>query len=169
MLPINYHCCCQAHLFHFFSTDRSNDGHLFEIIAVLNGAGNSTIPQNYSWTEQSKSEQLKYYRLSQFDFDGEQKILNTIAANCSEISVLSILSLNYADESLTLNLENNKTGLYTIELADYSGKSILSFEKQLESGMNRIDIYDVKISSGFYFIRVNNSSETAVQKVGLFN
>lgn len=152
----------------YFKVEKSRDGQIFEGAAIIDGAGNSTSTNNYSWTDSQMSNELSYYKLSQVDFDGETKVLNLISSNCSANSGIEISSLTQTDSQLLLKLNNATKGMYTIEITDYAGKIISSFSKIIQSGYTEITVSENELSKGIYFVRVGNSNVSAVKKVGIF-
>lgn len=60
----------------YFSLERSADGGAFETIAMVKGAGTSTVKQAYTAMDKQPLSGLTYYRLRQIDFNG----LMTISA-----------------------------------------------------------------------------------------
>ena len=55
---------------HFFTLERSLDGHAWEEIGEVLGAGNSTTTLAYDFVDDNPYYPLSYYRLKQTDFDG---------------------------------------------------------------------------------------------------
>jgi len=55
----------------YFTVERSKDGHNFEVVTNMPGAGNSSIQRNYSTIDNKPYEGLSYYRLKQTDFNGD--------------------------------------------------------------------------------------------------
>lgn len=53
-----------------FTIEHSRDGLRFLPLAVVPGAGNTTMPQRYDWLHQGPAGGEHYYRLRQTDFDG---------------------------------------------------------------------------------------------------
>lgn len=54
----------------YFSIERSADTKNWEVISIVNGAGNSNYPINYSIWDSSPLKNVSYYKLKQTDFDG---------------------------------------------------------------------------------------------------
>lgn len=55
----------------YFTIERSVDATHFEEVGVIDGAGNSSVPLFYSFTDQNPYHGISYYRLRQTDFNGE--------------------------------------------------------------------------------------------------
>ncbi len=63
----------------FFTIEKSEDGRVFNPVAMINGAGNSSSILNYSHFDLEVLNQVTYYRLKQTDFDGQYEYSNVIA------------------------------------------------------------------------------------------
>ncbi|TNF49629.1 MAG: T9SS type A sorting domain-containing protein [Bacteroidetes bacterium] len=152
----------------FFTIERSSDGENFEILSTIDGAGNSNQPLFYSWQENTRFEELKYYRLSQTDFNGEIKILNTIATNCTEINGTNIISTTYESGILTLNIENKIQTDYQIEIIDMSGKIVYIDRKYIPSGATLLNLGRIEMTKGIYYIRLSSFNELISKKIAVF-
>lgn len=63
----------------FFTIWESFDAENFREVAKISGSGNSSEKLNYSWLAPTSTDQLKYYRLSQTDYDGTTEVFETKA------------------------------------------------------------------------------------------
>lgn len=64
----------------FFTIEKSNDGHNFEAIRVVKGAGFSSVNIKYEIKDSYISHSIIYYRLKQTDFDGKSKVYHIVSA-----------------------------------------------------------------------------------------
>ena len=55
----------------YFNIEKTSDGETFENIGYIKGAGNSTYPTTYLFTDYNSNRDINYYRLKQTDFDGK--------------------------------------------------------------------------------------------------
>lgn len=55
----------------FFTIERSVDGKNYEVLAIVEGAGNSKVKTTYEFVDSNPLEGMAYYRLKQTDFDGQ--------------------------------------------------------------------------------------------------
>jgi len=55
----------------YFTLERTNNGINFEVIANINGAGNSQIMNEYTVIDPIYTSSINYYRLKQTDYDGK--------------------------------------------------------------------------------------------------
>lgn len=63
----------------YFTVLRSGDGHQFEAIGQLPGAGNSNQLLRYQFTDTQPMPGISYYRVRQIDFDGQTDYSQTVA------------------------------------------------------------------------------------------
>lgn len=64
-----------------FVIQRSNDTKTWEEIKTIEGQGNSSIENNYSFDDRTFSGDVIYYRLKQTDFDGTIKYTKIVSVN----------------------------------------------------------------------------------------
>ena len=65
----------------YFTIERSRDLYGWEVLGFVPGAGNSSVPISYSFSDMRPLDGLAYYRLKQTDFDGKFEYFGPIAAN----------------------------------------------------------------------------------------
>ena len=65
----------------YFTLERSRDMYGWEVLGFVSGAGNSSLPLSYSFSDLRPLDGLAYYRLKQTDFDGKFKYYGPIAAH----------------------------------------------------------------------------------------
>ncbi len=65
----------------YFTLERSRDMYGWEVLGFVPGAGNSSVPLSYSFSDLRPLDGLAYYRLKQTDFDGKFKYYGPIAAH----------------------------------------------------------------------------------------
>jgi hypothetical protein len=139
-----------------FSILKSSDGKSFNLLAEIEGKGNSssTAFYNYRYSEAAKG--IFYYRLLQTDFSGVTTELKTIAFNNVCTSNNDELSLQvYGNQALaTVSEEGN----YTLVINDATGR-ILDFKRlnSLKKGVNLINLNTDNFSEGVYLIRLNSA------------
>ncbi len=63
---------------HYFTIERSFDAQAYEVIAQINGAGNSTKEIKYHYMDTQLKSGTYYYRLSQTDFNDEKRVFNPV-------------------------------------------------------------------------------------------
>ncbi|MFO0496294.1 MAG: T9SS type A sorting domain-containing protein [Flavobacteriia bacterium] len=143
----------------YFTLERSKDGVAYEVIAVVEGAGNSTNEIEYRFIDEFPLAGISYYRLKQTDYDGnytysdkksiylESETEMLVYPNPSNGNVVHIelnggteKDLNY--QVLNMNAQLVQAGNLKAELNN-EGLFQINFEEKLQSG-----IYLLKVDLG---------------------
>lgn len=74
----------------FFTVLRSKDGETWENVQIIPGAGNSTRPLHYTWTDNTPLSDVSYYRLKQTDFDGQTELFNIVSVKRYNSDALTV-------------------------------------------------------------------------------
>jgi len=151
-----------------FHIERSIDGVNFQIIGSVKGIGNSTRYNSYSFVDENKIGGLVYYRLTQFDFNGEMNRLSIIASEHSceenenaEVSIYPNPSLDNAFLSIKLF---KRSSIY-IEVYNGIGQLVKLIPMQTyEAGHHDINIEVIDLPSGLYFIKGYTNEKESIQK-----
>lgn len=146
--------------FQIFSSD---DGTNFNLIAEVDGAGNSEEKLKYQYIV--KRNFSKYYRLSQVDHDGTFEILKTISIiNSCEKSELDFnIYPNPFEENFTISLNKDISEDFEIRVVDNNNRVIhIDFIEE--------DAFEKKIdtknwSKGVYFVQLSNKNDVQFEKV----
>ena len=143
----------------YFSIERSIDGINWQIIAKIDGAGNSTSIKNYSYIDVGQYNDISYYRLKQTDFDGQFKYSAIIAIEkCGEdISELAIYP-NPANETLNLSYGGDKDKIISISIYNVLGEMVY-YSEFYQSKI----VFENKLN-GIYFLHVNLASKNIIKK-----
>jgi hypothetical protein len=150
----------------FFTIDRTTDGILFEQIAVVDGAGNSSGTISYQWTDDQPVEGVSYYRLKQTDFDGSTKTFGSIEADCDQmVNELEIDNVFQSGDQLYLDFTTSYEAEHCIKIYDATGKMIFLETKFLSMGHNSCLVNLDGLSGGIYFINIYNSEKQKSKKV----
>ena len=149
-----------------FEVERSIDGVNFEVIRTLKGAGTTQMETQYFTADENPIVGVNYYRLNQFDFDGNSKY--------SEVRAVNILSDDYDLLSIFPNPTSGKTEVifnsYSKEevmLSVFSsdGRKIVNMPLQVLSGGNRFDLDLSNHQKGIYFITITTRDKVYKTKV----
>lgn len=135
----------------YFTVEKSTDGITFFPIARIDGAGNSTQINDYSFTDEN-SAALTYYRLRQTDFNGRYEYPGGVLALNNE-SLVHTVSVAVSDNTLFVQHLSSDAGY---EIFDLSGRSCLS--GTLHSGDPAIPLSG--LPRGTYLLRLNDAAIT---------
>lgn len=139
-----------------FEIERSLDGNSFQLVGTVLGAGNANVEINYSWVDDERIDGVRYYRITQIDFDGARTPVAELTTDCSE-SDLMIESVSQNNGVWNVSISNNKEEEIQFELLDYSGRLVYRSESLLGSG-NSVYSIDKILTKGVYILRVSNTT-----------
>jgi hypothetical protein len=136
-----------------FILQQSRDGLDWMDKKTLQAAGNSTELINY---EEELSVSFPYFRLIQFDLDGDSTVYGPMSNSCFKEEFYFNVFPNPNNGSFQITLNNPKSNPKLIELFDALGKSVKKIDcSNVEP--NNILLYSIneKITSGVYLLRVD--------------
>lgn len=144
-----------------FLIERSADGKKFETLGRVDGAGNSTVMNQYRFTDEKPLRGTSYYRLKQVDFNGQfnyskiEKVDFEGTSGMNEIDV-SLLEPNPFNESLNAEFNLPADAETLIRIMDAKGKAVFSESKFRNAGINQF-IFDrgSRLKNGVYFLLIN--------------
>src|SRR6185369_6247111 len=113
----------------FFTVERSVDGINYETIAVVDGAGNSTVMLNYGTVDKNPYEGISYYRLMQTDYDGASSYSQTVIINNSFATTADVMVYpNPVTDHVLISVSRaiKNSGNINFVLYDISGKQIMN-------------------------------------------
>ena len=139
----------------YFAIERSDDAIDFETIGMVPGAGNSHNILSYEFTDENPSKGINYYRLTQYDFDGQ--------SSSSDIIVYENLDqgetqINVLNDRLKVYTDNNILGVGIFGL---DGRLIQEFIP--EKRQTQFDISNLR--KGLYVVTLTTDQGTFGQKV----
>lgn len=151
----------------FIVIEKSYNGISWAEAGRIKGAGNSNSKKDYSFTD--KYEGVKcYYRLRQFDFNGNHNVSETVYTSCGHYSMTeSKIKIQSGSDGFLINLNARENEKYFVVVTDKLGKIILS-EQVFSIGSN----LDFKISknslaSGLYDLIIIGNTERFREKIAV--
>jgi hypothetical protein len=152
----------------YYTLERScGAGTDFDSITSIPGAGNSTTPRQYAYTDTRFPGGTCYYRLKQTDYNGAYSKSKVISVNCLEDMVFAIVNIfpNPATSEMNVFYNTPEAGNIRISLTDAIGKELMSSEVPAQIGLNKTKLDMNAYSNGIYFIKVSNGTKSFVRKV----
>jgi hypothetical protein len=142
----------------YFTIEGSRDGIIWSIIKDIDGAGNSSNVNFYSYYHPLDNMEISYYRLKQTDFDGRSKTSDIISVDCKKIS-LSEYSVypNPFTNSITISGKN----ISRLEIVNCNGAIVHASNY---SSINEVNLSLSDLSKGIYFINIISNSRTIEHK-----
>jgi len=135
-----------------FEVQRSLDGSSWTTIAVMMGAGSTSLSQMYSFTDKSMTSPVAYYRICQTDANGKStySVIKTIRLNAAT-STTKIYAANK-----TVNIEFNQEikNPVTIRLMNLNGQIIA--QQNVQQAAYRVTMNGNNFQSGIYVVQVTD-------------
>lgn len=140
-----------------FEVQRSMDGHTFETIGFVKGAGNSINNINYQYTDNNLPAgiALAYYRLKQIDFDGKYSYSTIKAVNI----IPAKADINWYPNPVSQNLAIVSKGALNVEIFDVFGKRVFTGNSGIA---NQLDLSS--LAHGTYVIRFSDLNGNVVKQ-----
>jgi hypothetical protein len=149
--------------------ERSTDGNYWESVAFLQGAGNSNEVSTYSWVDSydGKGSTL-YYRLTQYDYNGDYEILGVQSIVCTNLPEDSWITINTdIFNNIIINFLATQGEKYEIKLYDLHGKLIFYQTGTTNNTYEHLVISTYGIPSSIYLVDVHTTIHNKTQKVYL--
>lgn len=154
----------------FFSIERSGDGNDFESIVNITGAGTSSEPHHYSFTDAHPVPGTGYYRLTEVADNGDRKYSNLVSAACEKSSQSSFQA--YADENgnVILSFNGLEISESEIRVIDMNGKVFLNLHpgKQQAETNSSLKFHSGNLPAGIYLVTLRNHSQYYCTKLFIF-
>lgn len=149
-----------------FNIEKSIDGSNWEIITTSQAQGTTSNATNYNFRDYNPKGTVAYYRLVQFDFDGQYKIFDAQSvAPCSD-NELSIEVSNMPDNKFQVKVTSPDEQSFQMNLISISGQTVKETEKLDAVEGDNVFLFDgSSLSPGIYMVSVFNEVEKTTQKL----
>jgi len=150
----------------FFDVERSADGTSFEAIAKVDGAGTTSLRQDYELLDVEPLDGRSYYRLRQVDRDGQETYSEVVSVSRARDLQLLSLSPNPAQggQRVALELDVVETIGMEIVVVDLMGRIMFQEVLELAPGIQRIEIPTEGWTSGTYAVKLGAGSQKFARK-----
>ena len=153
----------------YFTVERSNNGVDFEVVDVIEGAGNSNQPLNYTVIDDMPYGGTSYYRIKSTDFDNKDEYSEIIAITCgiddNDFNFVNAYDIDMGELMVEFTAAENED--YTIVLYDASGRIILDNNGTAYEGMNKVRLDVVNLARGIYIVNLSNGQRVFSKRVML--
>ncbi|MGB4666113.1 MAG: hypothetical protein WBH72_07380 [Bacteroidales bacterium] len=151
----------------YYLVERSSDGIYWEPVAYIQGAGNSNEVSTYSWVDNfdSKGKAL-YYRLTQFDYDGEYEVLGTQSILCNAADDDHWITINTdIFNNILINFTATEGEPYEIKVFNLLGELMYFQSGTVENSIEQFIIPTYGWASSIYLVDVSSLLVNKSQKV----
>ena len=139
-----------------FEIERRSGGEDFVTIGFVNGAGTSTVPQNYSYTDKQLESGRYSYRLKQIDFNGTFEYSGVVEVDVAPLQYE--LSQNYPNPfnpTTKIRFQIPTSSNVEIKVYDLLGAGVLTLlNENKESGTYDVEFNASNLSSGTYIYKI---------------
>ncbi len=149
----------------YYTVERSKDGQLFEVVGLVNGAGNSSKINSYNMVDDDPYNGTSYYRLMQTDYDGSSTYSRLVNVNIKTAFNDLVVMPNPVENGSTLTFNANAEGETSIAVYNIAGERVLNENYLVNKGNNIIVLSTEHLSQGMYFLQVGNGNETTSIKI----
>ena len=143
----------------YFTIEKSVDGINYKNLMSIPGIGNSTIQQNYTFTDQEVLPGTVFYRLSQTDFDGVSEIFEPIAVRSCEntdFPKTGLITYSKVENSLSVDYFCESKSISFFQIYNINGQLIYSEHIESEAGFNKWVVNQINLNlTGTFLIKMD--------------
>lgn len=148
----------------FFTVERSMDTGNWEVVKIIEGAGNSNTPTTYLATDENQDEKYYYYRLKQTDYDGNFEYFGIETVDCvDEQGILDVI-WNAEDGNLSVNIFSDEQVNAVICIVNILGQNVFYSEYSLIKGVNKFEIDATAFAGSSYLLSVITESGNSLNE-----
>lgn len=152
-----------------FEIQRSENGIDFTTIGWVEGMGNSTNINDYSFEDFEVNKDLVYYyRLKQIDFDGAFEFSNIVSASLrgdGQFSVKVYPNPNQRGDNLNIDIYSDINTDATLNIYDMLGKVVFLDKLNLSKGKNTYHLKNSIVASGQYFVAIQMTDKLITKNI----
>lgn len=148
-----------------FIIERSVEGIKWEAITTIEAAGYSNSTIDYTYEDVESMRFVGYYRLTQVDKDGKQKVYDPIYTNCSKSENEVELYPNPAQDDLTISLSTKESTKVQIEFVNANGFLVKSESHDAYAGVNHFKHNVEQLLSGIYYVKIVANDIVTIKKL----
>lgn len=143
----------------YFIIQRSENVQIWSTLDTVAGNGTSSIENEYLTYDNSPSIGNNYYRLIQYDYDGDSTVSKIIIAEFNKTDAVISIQPNPANEYLNIKLD--KSDYQLLNIYSFSGE-LMESENIIETNEFNIDLSDFPI--GTFFVQIKSNTGLITEK-----
>ena len=153
----------------YFDVERSYDAVNYTKIGTVEGAGTTLEESTYRFIDYEVGEEYTYYRLKQYDFDGQYKSSNVVVIAQDKNSQFRIVNAfpNPTNNIFNVHLLLPESDNVQLVVTDMNGRQLVSMDSKFEKGVNEIEIPVVDFEDGLYMVTVINERTKEIEVIKL--
>ena len=136
-----------------FEIERSDAGKIFSVIGTVRSLGNSMLPVNYEYKDESPLKGISFYRLKQIDIDGHSSY-SSIKRVDNRISGIQIRQVfpNPVNDKANLQIVADKAMMVYVRVYNNEGKQVIIEQRALHAGEQNWQLNTSRLAAGIYEI-----------------
>jgi len=148
----------------YYAVERSSDARTWKQVAVIMGAGTSSLVNKYSYTDKNINDAVVYYRIRQVDLNGAAFYSAIRSLRNSNNLLTNIYTSSY--KTVTIDFNSDVKDNVSIQLINMSGQVIV--RKEFNQASYRLIVDAMSASSGVYAVQVSDGKGwSEVKKIAL--
>jgi hypothetical protein len=151
---------------HFFTIEKSKNGVNYELVGVVDGAGNSNQLKKYTLTDDKPFLGANYYRLKQTDVDGKSEVFTAVylhfipnGKDFLEVYPNPVMS----NQPIHITLNNFDKDEFNLTIQDIYGRKVYEYHFENEEPKNFY--LPLSLTSGMYLVVLSSSYKVFQQKL----
>lgn len=144
-----------------FEVQHSTDNRTFTALDKVQGAGNSDAKLDYSYTHSTPANGINYYRLQQFDFDGQNEYSQVVSVRFGKEAGISVYP-NPVQGVVNIALSEEFNTNATAEIISQNGNTVSTQIFTTKSFSQSINVND--LPTGVYVLRVVNGNDVYTER-----
>jgi hypothetical protein len=150
-----------------FEIQRSIDNNIFVTVGFVEGKGNSTENQYYSFKDENNTSKV-YYRLKQIDFNGSYTYSNVIEVDGVVVSTIQ-LEQNYPNPfnpATTIKYQLGNDGFVNLKVFSSLGEEVVDLVNEFQKAGNHQILFDGRaLPSGMYVYQLTSGNYKESKKM----
>jgi hypothetical protein len=161
---LTWHTASEINCNYYLIERSTSDMDHFTAIGTVFSKGFSSELTTYKFVDYDTPNEINYYKLIEFDFDGYRDELGVVAVNSSnKDGMLSVSIIQSNDSKIYFDVYNISGNRLWVELTDLNG-NILT-EQQFEISEPIVYRLSINVNKGFYLLKVSDSKNLVVKKL----
>ncbi len=147
-----------------FVVERNTSG-VWTAIGQLSAAGNSSTEKNYLFIDNNIGISA-YYRIAQYDSDGQVKYTGIVIADCASKEAVQALPTPFRQQ-FTVTVQSSNRGPATLRIVDASGALIMQRQLNLQQGVNQFNVDLHQAAAGVYLVMIERPDTRQIKTIKL--
>ncbi len=139
----------------YFTIEKSTDGDTYEVLDIVQGAGNSNSLLSYRLEDQNPAQGVTYYRLKQTDYDFVSKYKGVVAVNVSDEGDIKLYP-TVTTTNVNLDIFFALPTYTSIMVYNVAGAIVFEDKVELGRGRSSYVIPSETYDAGIYYVSITS-------------